>query len=52
MEPPEGELFMQPSNDLASTQAGTHRYEPPRFERVELACEISAYAPDEAEPLF
>jgi hypothetical protein len=27
-------------------------YEPPRFEAMDLACEISAYAPDEVEPLF
>ena len=28
------------------------RWERPAFEVVCLACEISAYAPDEGEPLF
>jgi hypothetical protein len=28
------------------------RYEPPRFELISLACEISAYAPDSDLPLF
>jgi hypothetical protein len=28
------------------------RYEPPRFELICLACEISAYAPDSDLPLF
>jgi hypothetical protein len=28
------------------------RYEPPRFELICLACEISAYAPDSDQPLF
>ena len=27
-------------------------YEPPRFELICLACEISAYAPDSDLPLF
>jgi len=35
--------------DLASQQI---RYEPPRFEVICLACEISAYAPDSDLPLF
>ena len=44
---------MQTSSDLAPTLAEARsRYEPPRFERIDLACEISAYAPDEGEPLF
>ena len=29
-----------------------HRYEPPRYEVICLACEISAYAPDDDLPLF
>ena len=28
------------------------RWEPPRFDVICLACEISAYAPDGDEPLF
>lgn len=28
------------------------RYEPPRYELICLACEISAYAPDSDLPLF
>jgi hypothetical protein len=28
------------------------RYEPPRFELISLACELSAYAPDSDLPLF
>ncbi len=28
------------------------RYEPPRYELICLACEISAYAPDGDLPLF
>jgi hypothetical protein len=28
------------------------RWEPPRFELISLACEISAYAPDSDLPLF
>ena len=28
------------------------RYEPPRYELICLACEISAYAPDTDLPLF
>lgn len=28
------------------------RWEPPRFELICLACEISAYAPDSDLPLF
>ena len=43
---------MQSPSDLDPTAAEAQRYEPPRFETVDLACEISAYAPDEVEPLF
>ena len=35
--------------ELAAPQT---RYEPPRFELICLACEISAYAPDSDLPLF
>jgi hypothetical protein len=49
---PEGELLMQTPSDLDRKAAEARGYEPPRFEKVDLACEISAYAPDEAEPLF
>jgi hypothetical protein len=38
-----------PRPDLASPET---RYEPPRFELICLACEISAYAPDSDLPLF
>jgi len=38
-----------PRPELASLQT---RYEPPRFELICLACEISAYAPDSDFPLF
>lgn len=32
--------------------AAPARWERPAFEVICLACEISAYAPDEGEPLF
>jgi hypothetical protein len=32
--------------------ATVNRYEPPRYELISLACEISAYAPDSDLPLF
>jgi hypothetical protein len=38
--------------DLDPVPTEARSYEPPRFEMVDLACEISAYAPDEVEPLF
>jgi len=34
------------------TRSADTRYEPPRFEVICLACEISAYAPDGDLPLF
>ncbi len=39
---------------IARTELATPetRYEPPRFELICLACEISAYAPDSDLPLF
>lgn len=42
------------SKPIASPEpAPTHdRYEPPRYELICLACEISAYAPDSDLPLF
>jgi hypothetical protein len=43
---------MQDPRDLDPTVVEARRYEPPRFETIDLACEISAYAPDDAEPLF
>ena len=42
---------MQSPSDL-DLAAEAQSYEPPRFEMVDLACEISGYAPDEGEPLF
>ena len=39
-----------PRPELATPE--TTRYEPPRFELICLACEISAYAPDSDLPLF
>jgi hypothetical protein len=38
-----------PRPELATAEV---RYEPPRFELICLACEISAYAPDSDQPLF
>jgi hypothetical protein len=38
-----------PRPEVASPET---RYEPPRFELISLACEISAYAPDSDLPLF
>jgi len=49
MSTPHTESNPIPRPELAS--AGT-RYEPPRFELICLACEISAYAPDSDLPLF
>jgi hypothetical protein len=43
---------MQSPSDLDPKAAEAQSYEPPRFEMVDLACEISGYAPDEGEPLF
>jgi len=42
------------SNPVARPELATPetRYEPPRFELISLACEISAYAPDSDLPLF
>ncbi len=42
------------SNPIAHVDLATPetRYEPPRFELICLACEISAYAPDSDLPLF
>ena len=41
------------SNPIAGPElAPQTRYEPPRFELICLACEISAYAPDSDLPLF
>jgi hypothetical protein len=40
-----------PTSHPELTPAQT-RYEPPRFELISLACEISAYAPDSDLPLF
>ncbi len=41
-------------NPVARPELATpkNRYEPPRFELISLACEISAYAPDSDLPLF
>jgi hypothetical protein len=41
-------------NPIARPELATPevRYEPPRFELINLACEISAYAPDSDLPLF
>ena len=43
---------MEDPRDFVPAPAEPARYEPPRFETIDLACEISAYAPDDAEPLF
>jgi hypothetical protein len=34
------------------TVSESRSYEPPRVEALDLACEISSYAPDVVEPLF
>jgi hypothetical protein len=34
------------------TAAPAERWERPAFEVISLACEISAYAPDDGAPLF
>jgi hypothetical protein len=41
-------------NPIARPELATPeiRYEPPRFELINLACELSAYAPDSDLPLF
>jgi hypothetical protein len=39
-------------NEGQSTRAASRSWERPEFELICLACEISAYAPDEGEPLF
>jgi hypothetical protein len=41
----------RPSSGEAAAPAVPH-WERPAFEVICLACEISAYAPDEGEPLF
>ena len=40
------------SGPQAARSPGPARWERPAFEVICLACEISAYAPDEGEPLF
>lgn len=42
----------QQPEDSQLTQAEARPYEPPRFEILDLACEISAYAPDGGPPLL
>jgi hypothetical protein len=37
---------------IASASGSGVAYEPPSFEVICLACEISAYAPDGDQPLF
>jgi hypothetical protein len=44
-----------PTHRPSATSAGretTRAWQRPAFDVVCLACEISAYAPDEGEPLF
>jgi len=43
-----------PDRSVHSAQAGERprAWQRPAFEVICLACEISAYAPDEGEPLF
>lgn len=43
---PHSDPIAQPEPEVVES-----RYEPPRFEVICLACEISAYAPD-GDPLF
>jgi hypothetical protein len=46
---------LQPSTQAFGperTDTTASRWEPPGFEVICLACEISAYAPDGDEPLF
>ncbi len=48
---PEAPHTKRPSALRASRET-TRAWQRPAFEVVCLACEISAYAPDEGEPLF
>jgi hypothetical protein len=50
---PSGALTLcRPSVTSASRETARAAWQRPAFEVVCLACEISAYAPDEGEPLF
>jgi hypothetical protein len=49
MRTPNAEVNPIPRPEIATAET---RYEPPRFELICLACEISAYAPDSDLPLF
>ena len=41
-----------PGPELQGAQLADAGYQPPRYELICLACEISAYAPDSDLPLF
>ena len=41
-----------PAQTAAPERTEDTRYQPPTFEVICLACEISAYAPDDDFPLF
>lgn len=45
-------LHRMESVESAAPGADPGPWEPPRSETIDLACEISAYAPDDGEPLF
>jgi hypothetical protein len=49
MRTPNAEVNPIPRPEIATAET---RYEPPRFELICLACEISAYAPDSDLPLL
>lgn len=40
------------ASDRGRPEGSSTRWETPRYELICLACEISAYAPDEGGPLF
>jgi hypothetical protein len=51
-DPDQGHHARQGDARGRAPNASAARWERPSFEVLCLACEISAYAPDEGEPLF
>ena len=43
---------MEESSTVVAVDSEARAYQPPRFEVISLACEITAYAPDADDPLF
>ena len=52
MRAPDGASNTETGPVAGPDPAAGSRYEPPRYELICLACEISAYAPDSDLPLF